>query len=658
MGKLSLLVILILTGCSEPPVIDLSGPTDDWPAYGSRPGGGHYSRATQITPENVARLEQAWIFQSPDYRAAGEVLISTPEGDVPSPPSGFQVTPILFDGSLYICTSFNRVIALDPASGREQWSYNPEIDPDRELLTNCRGVSSWQAENADAGHCSRRIIFGTLDGRLISLDAGNGKPCESFGNKGTVDLRDGLGEHHPYEHSVTSPPAIMDNKIIIGALIIDSADVAVPSGVVRAYDVLTGDLLWYWDPIPPGRDAILTASAGQKYERGTTNVWSIISVDAERNLVFLPTGNTSSDYYGGHREKDFDFYSSSVVALDGDTGKVVWNFQMVHHDVWDYDTPSQPTLFDFERDGVTIPALAQPTKMGHLFYLNRETGEPLLPVEERPVPQEGLVPGEYLSPTQPFPVRPVPLHPYGLKGKDLYQLTSFDTSCADKLATIRDEGIFTPLSTQGTLMYPSPLGGNNWGSPALDQQRNAIVLSTSRLPLIFTLIPRDQCDAQAAVPGGKGYRPQKGTDYCVVSEMMVSSTGAPCNGTPMGTLVSVDLTSGEINWEVPLGTFQDLIPVIGRFFEGAPSIGGPMMTRGGLTFVASTPDHHIRAFNSESGEELWKGRLPAAGIATPMSYRVGEEDKQYVVIAAGGHWGLPSADGAFLVAFALPDQRE
>jgi quinoprotein glucose dehydrogenase len=487
---------------------------------------------------------------------------------------------------------------------------------------------------------------------LISLDAKTGKPCEGFGNEGSVDLGEGLGEHHPYEYSVTSPPAILGNKIILGAFIIDSARVEVPGGVVRAYDVLTGELIWYWDPLPPGQAPDDSQDAAQRYARGTTNVWSIISVDAKHNLVFLPTGNTSADYYGGHREKDFDYYSSSVVALNGDTGKVVWNFQMVHHDTWDYDTPSQPTFFDFKKNGELIPALAQPTKMGHLFFLNRLTGEPLLPVEERPVPQEGLVPGEHLSPTQPFPVKPVPLHPYGLRGQDLFQLTPFDTSCADQLATIRDEGIFTPLSTQGTLMYPSPLGGNNWGSPALDQARNSIVLNTTRVPMVFTLVPRENC---ADYEDLKSYRPQHGTPYCVVAKPLVSSIGFPCNGTPLGTLVSVDLTTGDINWEVPLGSLQDMVPLIGRFLKGAPTFGGPMMTQSGLIFIASTPDHHLRAFDTKTGAELWKGRLPEAGIATPMSYRLGATGKQYVVIAAGGHWGLPAADGAYLVAFALPD---
>jgi quinoprotein glucose dehydrogenase len=657
MGKISLagIVLCLLVACSPKPTaeIDYSGPVADWPAYGSSPGGGHSSAATQITATNVSELEQAWIFESPDYRAAGQTMVDTLEGEMPSLPSGFQVTPILFEDTLYICSPFNRVIALDPSTGQQRWSFDPEVERGTELLAHCRGVSSWQNPNPTGSACDSRIIVGTLDGRLISLDAGTGKPCQSFGDGGSVDLSEGLGDHHPYEYSVTSPPAILGNKIILGAFIIDSARVRVPGGVVRAYDVLTGELAWYWDPVPPGQKTEQKPDQSQRYARGTTNVWSIISVDAENNLVFLPTGNTSSDYYGGHRSKDFDYYSSSVVALNGDTGEVVWNFQMVHHDVWDYDTPSQPTLFEFERDGESIPALAQATKMGHLFFLNRITGEPLLPVEERPVPQGGLVDGEYLSPTQPFPVKPVPLHPYGLKGQKLFQLTPFDTSCADKLATIRDEGIFTPISTEGTLLYPSPIGGNNWGTPALDQGRNSIVLNTTRVPLIFTLLPRAECDAYEG--NIEGYRPQRGTDYCVVAEPLVSSLGFPCNGLPLGTLVSVDLTSGDINWEVPLGSLQDFVPLIGRFFKGAPTIGGPMVTQSGLTFIASTPDHHLRAFDTGTGAELWKGRLPEAGIAAPMSYRVNETGKQYVVIAAGGHWGLPSAEGAYLVAFALPD---
>lgn len=641
---------LLLVSCSKPVAIDYSGPTDDWPAYGNSPGGGHFSEATQITPQNVHALEQAWIFQSPDHRKPGDETVTTPEGDIPSPASGFQVTPILFNETLYICTSYNRVIALDPSTGEEKWSYDSGVDSTKELITNCRGVSSWQSDTA-AGHCSARIIFGTLNGKLISLDAADGRPCDGFGENGVVDLQEGLGEHHPYEHSVTSPPSILGNKIVVGAQIIDSAYTKVPSGVVRAYDLMSGELLWFWDPHTPGRDPILDHSEGQMYERGTTNVWSIISVDAERNLVFLPTGNTDTDYYGGHREQDFDYYSSSVVALNGDTGQVVWHFQMVHHDVWDYDTPSQPTLFDFRRDGDVIPALAQPTKMGHLFFLNRVTGEPLFPVEERPVPQEGKVPGEYLSPTQPFPTKPAPLHPHGLKGQELFKLHPWDTSCEDKLAGIRDEGIFTPLSLEGTLMYPSPMGGQNWGAPAIDETRDTIIVNQNRFPMIVNLVPKDEC----AALGRQMWRPQKGTDYCVKNESLTSSIEIPCSGLPLGTLISVDLQTGEKNWEVPLGSFADAIPVIGRFFEGSITLGGPTTTASGLTFIASTMDHYLRAFDTETGEELWKGRLPEAGVATPMTYRVGPDDKQYVVIAAGGHWGYPAADGAYLVAFALPD---
>jgi quinoprotein glucose dehydrogenase len=364
----------------------------DWPAYGAASGGGHYSSASQITPENVDGLERAWMHRSGDFRV-GVGFEGYGEGEgVPS--SAFVGTPIAVHDTLYYCTPFNRVFALDPQTGAERWEFDPQVDMSKQDLTNCRAVSTWTDATAPDAVCGHRIILGTLDGRLIALDGKTGKRCPEFGEQGEVDVTHGLGKFNPGEFSLTSPAAVMGDTLYIGSRIVDSIHTGVPAGVVRAYSVRTGELLWAWNPVPPGMSEV---DEDGNFVTGTTNVWSIISVDPERNLVIVPTGNTSSDYYGGHRQGNLDYYSSSVVALDGATGKVVWHYQTVHHDIWDFDVPAQPTLVDVTINGKLRPAVVQVTKMGMTFVLDRETGEPLFPVEERPVPQTGAVAGEYLA---------------------------------------------------------------------------------------------------------------------------------------------------------------------------------------------------------------------------------------------------------------------
>ena len=644
--------IVLLCACAPAPFTSsMDGPVSDWPAYGSSPGGGHYSTLTQITPENVHALELAWVHRSGDFRQA---IIPEDRAQEFRTQTSFQVTPIVVDDTLYYCSPFNRVFALDPTSGKERWVFDPEVDTDPIVLTNCRGVSSWKADNEE-GICKHRIFTATLDGRLFSLDANTGIPCKDFGNQGYVNLRDGLGQHNGYEYAVTSPPAILGDLVITGALVLDNRRVDGPGGVVRAFDARSGELVWYWDPIPPGSKPVLTDTQ-QRYQKGTTNVWSIISIDPERNLVFVPTGNTTPDYYGGHRggendmNKGLDYYSSSVVALDGSTGKVVWNFQAVHHDIWDFDTPSQPSLYDVTINGESIPALAQPTKMGHLFLLNRETGEPIWPVEERAVPQNPA-PGEYLSPTQPFPTRPTTLNPEIISPETAWGLTPWDKGkCADIIETARWEGIFTPPSLQGSISYPFQGGGNNWGSPAIDHKRNIIILKTSHIPALMTLYPREQC---ADIPGA---HPQEGAPYCVTPDILVSPIGIPCNKPPWNTLNAIDLNTGEHLWKVPLGTTRDMAPFPFWWIKGTPGTGGPTVSASGLTFITGAGDHFLRAFNTETGKELWKGRLPTAAPATPMTYRLEKDGRQFVVIAAGGHWGGGAESADHLMAFALPDQ--
>lgn len=631
---------------SKPSIAD-----SDWPAYGRDAGGSRYSPLTQINRNNVKNLKVAWTYRTGDLSDGKNARSS----------SAFQSTPILVDGTLYVVSPFNRVIALDPASGKERWVYDPKIDLQRGYHNqlNSRGVSTWlDPQRKDGQACRRRILMGTNDARLIALDAATGKPCGDFGEGGQIDLSRGVGvsPQMPGEYAVTSPPAIIKDIVIVGSAIGDNNRTTAPSGVVRAYDVRTGKPRWSWDPIPPNFEK--SAQSDDGYQLGTANVWSIISTDEERDLVFLPTGNTSPDYYGGHR-RGSDYYASSVVALRGSTGKVVWHFQTVHHDVWDYDIPAQPALITVRRNGRDIPAVAVATKVGHLFVLNRETGKPIFPVEERPVPQGG-VEGEKLSPTQPFPVLPRPLAPHSLKPEEAFGLTEEDRKiCREQIAALRNEGVFTPPSLQGTLVIPGDVGGMNWSGMSFDRQRGLIITNTNRLPRAVALIPRSEVSNYQSQfkwrtnPTFEQAR-QEGTPYVMRREIPMRAFPriVPCNPPPWGTLVAVDLANGQVKWEVPLGTMPELKEIPESAKWGSINLGGSIVTAGGLVFIAAARDNLLRAFNVETGEELWSGELPAGGQATPMTYQAG--GKQFVVIAAGGHGRLPTKRGDHVVAFALP----
>ena len=642
----------LLAGCS-PAALDFGGPVAEWHEYGGDKGALRWSPLTQITPANVDDLEAAWIHRSGDWHGF--------EGGIA--PTSFQNTPIVVDGTLYYCTPRNRVFALDPETGAERWVYDPEVDISRLYITNCRGVSHWVDEAAPAGTtCRQRIITGTLDARLIALDAKTGAPCPGFGVDGTVDLAHGIGDIAPGEYGVTSAPAIANGRIITGSMVLDNRRVDSPGGVVRAFDARTGALAWAWDPIVPVETAgeagagAADGPAEVRYQRGTTNAWTTLSADPELGLVYVPTGNTSPDHFGGHRN-GLDHFSSSVVALDIATGEVRWHFQAVHHDIWDYDLPSQPTLFDFPRAGETIPAIVQPTKMGHLFILDRRTGEPLFPVEERPVPQEGQVPEEYLSPTQPFPTKPPSLHPDSFGPDDAFGFALFDEAACRKIIESLDHGpIFTPPSTRGVTMYPGMLGGMNWGSATVDPERAFLVVNLHRIVTKVRLIPRAELIEQY---GDKipeyGVEPQAGTPYALERVPIFSPLGAPCNEPPWGELVGVDLAKGEIAWRTTLGTSRDMAPWPFWFETGTPTLGGPLTTASGLVFIGATTDFFLRAFDQRTGEKLWQQRLPTAAHATPMTYRVRADGRQFVVVAAGGHGILGTPPGDALMAFALPE---
>ncbi|MGH8178906.1 MAG: pyrroloquinoline quinone-dependent dehydrogenase [Steroidobacter sp.] len=635
---------------AAPPGRQAQEEDSQWSSYGADVAGTRHSTLTQITRDNVAQLEIAWTYRTREMGA----------GFARAEKLSFEATPILIRDSLYLSTPTNIVIALDSATGAERWRHDPKIPRGVHYAeATSRGVSSWIDPSADtASPCAHRIIFGTLDARLIALDGRTGKRCAQFGASGAIDLARDVRPTERGEYMVTSPPAIYQDLAIVGSAIGDNRAVELERGVVRAYDVRTGALRWSWDPIPTSESEALARgwSATSARLTGAANAWSILTIDEGRGLVFAPTGSASPDFFGGERPGG-NAYANSLVALRAHNGEVAWHRQLVHHDVWDFDVAAQPMLVDIERDGKSIPAVVQATKTGMLFVFDRETGEPVFEIIERPTPQSDVA-GETTSPTQPFPATPPLVSHAAITPEDAWGLTFADRSrCRKLIEKYRSEGIFTPPSVRGSIMSPSYVGGVNWGSLAFDSERQLVIAAVNHAPMVVTLVPREQMKAMrdsGDFPDSEFAR-QTGTPYGMRRELLSSPLGLPCTAPPWGTLAAVDLRRNEIRWQVMLGSTRDMTPwFVPSRTIGMPNMGGPIATAGGLAFIGAATDNYLRAFDIDTGRELWKGRLPAGGQATPMTYAV--NGRQFVVIAAGGHGGLGTTQGDYVVAFALPKE--
>lgn len=622
-----------------------------WQYYGGDAGGTRHADSRQITADNVDQLEIAWTVRT------GELGVGFLRADKLS----FEATPILVDDTLYLSTPTNIVVALDAATGKFRWRHDPKTPRHlRYSEATSRGVAWWTDDAADASvRCAQRIFIGTLDARLIALDARDGAPCVDFGSKGSVDLAAGARPTRRGEYLVTSPPAVYRDLIITGSAIGDNRGVELERGLVRAFDARTGVPRWSWDPIPnTSTEATARGWTEESARRtGGANAWSMLSVDAGRGLIFVPTGSPSPDFYGGERP-GLNNFANSLVALRAETGELVWHRQLIHHDLWDYDLAAQPMLIDFDHEGKSIPAVVQATKTGMLFVFDRETGEPVFEIVERPVPTSN-VPGEVASPTQPFPATPALVSHASVTPQDAWGLTVIDRAkCRELIGKYRSEGLFTPPSLQGTILSPSFVGGVNWGSLAFDHERQLILAAVNHVPMVATLVPRDQLQPMQdskSYPDSE-FAQQAGTPYGMRREMLASPLGLPCTAPPWGSLAAVDLRRNAILWQVVLGSTRDRTPwFVPSRTIGMPNMGGPMVTAGGLVFIGAATDNYLRAFDIQTGRELWKGRLPAGGQATPMSYEVG--GRQYVVIAAGGHGGLKTKQGDYVIAFALPPAR-
>ena len=604
----------------------------EWRYYGGASGGGKYSPLKEINRDNVARLRPAWIFHTGDVS----------DGTRWPTRSAFESTPIVVDGVMYVTTPFSRAIALDPETGKELWSFDPRLDrtESANLFIN-RGAAYWTDGR------NKRIFLGTLDGRLFSLVAQTGKPDAGFGVGGWVDLRKGIADEFPERRvGMTSPPVVYKNVVICGSLVPDGEPRG-PFGDVRAFDARTGKLLWTFHTVAQGGEFGNDTWAAESWrKRGGVNAWPPLSVDLDRGIVFLPLTSPSTDYYGGDRQGR-GLFGDSLVALDASTGKRLWHFQTVHHNLWDYDLPAQPTLVQVRRNGKLVDAVVQVTKTGFTFVFDRVTGEPVFPIEEYSA-GKSEIPGEAPWPTQPHPVRPPPYARQSMTADELTGVTPESRAYCQKLV----EGavfapIFTPIGLKPTVLFPGTNGGANWGGGSFDPETHTLYVNSMDVGMLFRMVERP---AGSAIP----YRTQgSGSPNSRFWDPDLN----PCQRPPWGHLTAIDLDNGTFRWRSVLGVVDKLIER-GLPPTGAPNIGGSMVTAGGLVFIGATNDSRLRAFDKETGKELWVTKLPASAHATPMSFRGPKSGRQYVVVAAGGGNKYNKVYSDSLIAFALPSSPD
>lgn len=640
------IAVVAPSGAASAPLVD-GVPGGEWHAYGRGASGQRYSPLAQITPANVGQLSLAWSFRTGDVRGR--------PGDPEE--TTFEATPLKIGSRLFFCTPHQSVIALDATTGKQVWRRDLQIRPSLSLQhLTCRGLSYLPAAAGDTKACAGLLYMPTADGRLVALDPQSGQPCPGFGNgRGEIDLWAGMPNVKAGAYYATSPPVVTQKLVIIGGTVLDNESTHEQSGVIRAFDARSGALVWNWDAGKPESTAPLPV--GQTYTPNSPNSWSVSSVDEVLGLLYVPLGNQSPDQWGGKRSEAVERYSSSVVALDLATGKPRWNFQTVHHDLWDYDVPSQPVLVDLTVKGEKVPALVQPTKQGELFVLNRRTGAPVFPVTEVVVPQ-GAASGDRTAATQP--VSAISFRPPMLREQDMWGATMFDQlACRIAFKRLRYEGRFTPPSEGGSLINPGNFGVFNWGSIAVDPVRHVAFTTPAVLGFTSQLVPRHD-DKSLLVQGGgapKGSMPALnenfGAPFAARMKPFTSVFGVPCQEPPWGYVAGVDLDTGRITWRHRNGTVRDLAPMPLPFKMGVPSLGGPIVTASGVAFLSGSLDDYVRAYDVTDGRQLWQQRLPAGGQATPMSY-LGEDGRQYLLVVAGGHGSTGTRPGDHVLAFALP----
>lgn len=624
------------------PPLGGSVPPGEWHQYGRTPFGQRYSPLKQITPDNVGTLKLAWQYQTGDVKRPDDVGETT-----------YQVTPLKVKDTLYACTPHNWAIALDAATGEEKWKYdsNSGMNPDRQHQT-CRGVTYWADPAAAPGSpCAERVYLPTSDARLIALDAATGSVCTGFADNGVLRLETGMKYNPAGYYYSTSPPVAVAGKLIIGGAVNDNYSTQEQSGVIRAFDINTGALIWNWDSGNP--DVTTPLPVGQTYTTNSPNSWSVFSYDEALGLVYIPMGNQVPDQLGMGRSEHVEKYSSSIVALDINSGAVRWVRQTVHHDLWDMDVPAQPALLDITKDdGTVVPALVGPTKQGDIYVLDRRSGEPIIPIEEVQAPG-GAIPEDFSAPSQP--VSGLTFMPSPLQEKDMWGITLFDQlACRIAFRSLKYEERYTPPSIEGTLVYPGNFGTFNWGSVAVDPERQVMFGMPTYLAFTSRLVPRDQIPPRGQDEKGseQGLNRNEGAPYGVFMGPFLGPLGIPCQAPPWGYVAGADLRTGKIAYKHKNGTVEDMTPLPLPFKVGVPGIGGPMITKGGVAFLGAAVDDYLRAYDLTTGRQLWEARLPAGGQSTPMSYAVG--DKQYVMIVAGGHGSVGTRPGDYIIAYTLP----